>query len=177
MKKGQVINFSRVFLKHLCHLINESKNKGIKNAHYSKLISYMFYSSYLLYSLRPIFPGYGSYFDSNPPVIDGSTVKRLLKTPGQVIYPQNPFKTSKVENEKRYYLTSVPKIEVTELARIHKKLLEGDSSSLEDRLARRSSLKLPSLKKRKFIGRQEAQSPGSKKARASDQDETAYSRK
>jgi hypothetical protein len=172
MKKGQVINFSRVFLKHLCHLINESKNKGIKNAHYSRLISYMFYSSYLLHSLRPIFPGYGSYFDSNPPVIDGSTVKRLLKTPGQVIYPQNPFKPSKVENEKRYYLTSVPKIEVTELARIHKKLLEGDSSSLEDRLARRSSLKLPSLKKRKFLGRQEAQSPGSKKARASDQDET-----
>jgi hypothetical protein len=50
------IDFSKVFINHMCHSIKESKTKGVRNAHHSRLLSYMFYSSYLLHSLKPIFP-------------------------------------------------------------------------------------------------------------------------
>jgi hypothetical protein len=89
--KKVVVNFSKVIHNQMCVAIKESKTNGIRNLHYSRLLSFIFYSSHLLDSLRPVFPGYGSYFDANSPLINGHTVKRILKSSSQVIYPQIQF--------------------------------------------------------------------------------------
>jgi hypothetical protein len=46
--KSVPVNFSRVIHNHMCQAIKESKTNGIRNLHYGRLLSFMFYSSHLL---------------------------------------------------------------------------------------------------------------------------------
>jgi hypothetical protein len=94
-------------------------------------------------------------------------MKRVLKTSAQVVYPQAQYLSRRQEQDNRFFLTSVPQKEVTDIAAKHNEHLEGNSSQIEDRLTSQSVLQLPSLKKRKNVSRQDVQESGSKKARGS----------
>jgi hypothetical protein len=118
------VNFAKVIFEHLCKAISDSQTKGTKNAHYCRFLSFMFHRSYLIQSLKPVFPGYGSFIDAYPSLISGFTVKKVLKNQGLLITPRVQYKLRKEESDKHFYLTSVSREEVTLIADMHKKLLE-----------------------------------------------------
>jgi hypothetical protein len=127
----------------------------------------MFHRSYLIQSLKPVFPRYGSFIDAYPSLISGFTVKKVLKNQGPLITPQVQYKPTKEENDKHFYLTYVSREEVTLIAGMHKKLLEGgDNQKLEDRLATRYML--PAQQKKRKAGKKpEATESKPKRARSS----------
>jgi hypothetical protein len=161
------VNFAKVIFEHLCKAISDSQTKGTKNAHYCRFLSFMFHRSYLIQSLKPVFPRYGSFIDAYPSLISGFTVKKVLKNQGPLITPQVQYKPTKEESDKHFYLTYVSREEVTLIAGMHKKLLEGgDNQRLEDRLATRYML--PAQQKKRKAGKKpEATESKPKRARSS----------
>jgi hypothetical protein len=163
------VDFAKVIFEHMSKAITDSQNKGRTNAHYCRLLSFMFHRSYLIQSLRTTFPGYASFIDAYLSVISGLSVKKVLKSPTPVITPQVQYRPRKDESDKYFYITPMSTKEVSLIAGMHKKLLEeGVDQKLEERLATQQLLPVQ-VKKKKNIRKSESESaePQPKRTRSS----------
>jgi hypothetical protein len=152
------VDFAKVIFEHRSKAITDSQNKGRTNAHYCRLLSFMFHRSYLIQSLRTTFPGYASFIDAYLSVISGLSVKKVLKSPTPVITPQVQYRPRKDESDKYFYITPMSTKEVSLIAGMHKKLLEeGVDQKLEERLATQQLLPVQ-VKKKKNIRKSESES-------------------
>jgi hypothetical protein len=83
--KGNKVNVGRLIFDHLRESI------GKANVHHCRLLSHMYAQSGLLDAVKPVFPGFGSYFCDSQ-IINNITLRYLmLVKANKIIYPNTPL--------------------------------------------------------------------------------------